>query len=105
VVPAGPIPPNPPELLGSPRLKSALDLLQRYFEFVVVDGPPLLPMTDAAVISPQVDGVMLVVSGQTSAPLVQRARNLLRSVDARVIGALINKVKLDPSQHYYAKYH
>jgi capsular exopolysaccharide synthesis family protein len=105
VVPAGPIPPNPPELLGSQRLQAALQLMQRYFEFIVVDGPPLLPVTDAAVISSQVDGVVLVVGGDTSTSLVQRARNLLRSVDARIIGALVNNVKMDRSQHYYASYH
>jgi capsular exopolysaccharide synthesis family protein len=105
VVPAGPIPPNPPELLGSPRLQAALQLMERYFEFIVVDGPPLLPVTDASVISSQVDGVVLVVGGDTSTSLVQRARNLLRTVDARIIGALVNNVKMDRSQHYYASYH
>ena len=51
VVPAGPIPPNPPELIGSPRMASALELLRRHFDYVIIDGPPIMPLTDALVIS------------------------------------------------------
>jgi capsular exopolysaccharide synthesis family protein len=102
LVPAGPVPPNPAELMGSPRMTVALDLLQRHFEYVVIDGPPLLAVTDAAVISSQVSGVILVVGGKTATASVQKARNLLRSVDANILGALINNVKFDAAVHYYA---
>jgi protein-tyrosine kinase len=102
VVPAGPIPPNPPELIGSPRMSGALELLRRYFEYVVIDGPPVLSVTDAVVISSRVNGVILVVhGGKTPKATVQKARNLLRSVDANVLGALINNVKMDVSHIYY----
>jgi capsular exopolysaccharide synthesis family protein len=101
VVPAGPIPPNPPELIGSPRMNGALELFHRYFEYVVIDGPPLMAVTDALVISSQVNGVVLVVGAKTPRAAVQKARNLLRSVEANVLGALVNNVKLDVSEHYY----
>jgi capsular exopolysaccharide synthesis family protein len=101
-VPAGPVPPNPPELIGSARMKLALQLLARYFEFIIVDGPPLLLVTDALVISPQVDGVLLVVQGgKTPTAIVQKARNLLRSVDARILGALVNDLDMKKAQYGY----
>jgi capsular exopolysaccharide synthesis family protein len=102
VVPAGPTPPNPPELIGSPRMARLLDLLHRHFDFVVIDGPPVLSVTDAQVIAPQVNGVVLVVDGHTAREKVQTARNLLRSVDAKVLGVLINNVKTEmPGDYYY----
>jgi capsular exopolysaccharide synthesis family protein len=105
VVPAGPIPPNPAELLGSPRLNGALQLLGRYFEHVVIDGPPLMLVTDALVISRQVSGVVLVVGGKTPKVAAQKARNLLRGVDAKIFGALVNNVKMDgPEIYHYGTY-
>jgi len=101
LLPAGLIPPNPPELLGSPRMSGALELLRRHFEYVIIDGPPLTPVTDALVISTQVDGVVLVVNANTPRAQAQKARNLLRSVDANVLGALVNNVKMDLSGSYY----
>ncbi len=102
VVTAGPIPPNPPELIGSARMATALELLQRHFDFVIIDGPPVTPLTDALVIAPQVNGVVLVVDGRTAKDSAQRGRNLLRSVDANVLGVVINNVKLD-HQGYYSE--
>src|SRR5207244_5496843 len=78
VVPGGPIPPNPPELIGSARMLLALQLLGRYFEYILIDAPPLVPVTDALVIAPQVDGVLLVVQGgKTPKSVVQKDRNQL----------------------------
>lgn len=104
VVTAGPVPPNPPELIGSQRMTRVLELLRRHFEYVVIDGPPLTPVTDALVISSQVDGVVLVVDGQTPRDTAQKARNMLTSVDAKILGVLVNNVKLDMSQSYYSSY-
>jgi receptor protein-tyrosine kinase len=101
VVGGGPIPPNAAELLGSPRMRRALELLGRHFEYVIVDGPPLNIVTDASVISPQVDGVLLVVRATTATATVQKARNLLRNVDAKILGAVITSAAVDASQHYY----
>lgn len=104
VVAAGPVPPNPPELIGSQRMTRVLELLRRHFEYVVIDGPPLTPVTDALVISSQVDGVVLVVDGRTPRDTAQKARNLLMSVDAKILGVLVNNVKVDMSQSYYSSY-
>jgi capsular exopolysaccharide synthesis family protein len=105
VVLAGPIPPNPPELIGSPRMGKVLELLRRHFDYVIVDGPPVTPLTDALVIAPQLNGVVLVVDGHTAREKAQKARNLLRSVDAKVLGVLINNVKMDiATDDYYYSY-
>jgi len=101
VVCAGPTPPNPPELLGSHRMTRALELLRRHFDYVIVDGPPVMAVTDALVIAPQVNGVALVVDGHTAREKAQKARNLLRTVDAKVLGVVINNVKMEASADYY----
>jgi succinoglycan biosynthesis transport protein ExoP len=103
VVPAGPLPPNPPELIGSPRMTNILELLYRHFDFIVIDGPPAMPLTDALVIAPQVNGVILIVDGHTARDKAQKARNLLRSVDAKMLGVVINNVSMvSPPSDYYS---
>ncbi len=105
LVPAGPVPRNPPELIGSPRMTGALELLSRHFQHVIVDGPPLLAVTDSLVISPRVNGVILVVQGgRTPKAAAQKARNLLKRADANVLGTLMNNVEMDTSELYYYGY-
>jgi capsular exopolysaccharide synthesis family protein len=104
VVTAGPVPPNPPELIGSGRMARLLELLQRHFDYVVIDAPPLTPVTDALVIASQVSGVVLVVNGSTPREKAQKARNLLDGVEARVMGVLVNSVKFDAVGDYYSGY-
>jgi capsular exopolysaccharide synthesis family protein len=102
VAPAGPIPPNPPELIGSTRMQGALELLGRHFEYVIIDGPPLIPVTDALVLAPRVGGVVLVIrGGKTAKAAVQRARNLLAGVGAKILGTVVNNVEVDASHIYY----
>jgi len=106
VVPAGPLPPNPPELIGSSRMAMILELLYRHFEYIIIDGPPVMPLTDALVIAPQVNGVVLIVDGHTAREKAQKARNLLRSVDAKMLGVVINNVGMvsEPSDYYSYAY-
>jgi capsular exopolysaccharide synthesis family protein len=105
VVPSGPTPPNPPELLGSGRMTRGLALMRRHFQFIVFDGPPLLPVSDAAIVATQVDGVVLVVDGTRNATHATKARNLLRSVSAKILGALVNKAQVERMDYYrYSDY-
>jgi capsular exopolysaccharide synthesis family protein len=105
IVPAGPMSPNPPELVGSARMQRALQLLGEYFHFVVIDAPPLMAVTDAVILSPQVTGVVLVVrAGKTATGVVQKARNLLRTVDANILGVVVNGARLEPSSQYGGYY-
>ncbi|MFB3905234.1 MAG: GumC family protein [Acidobacteriota bacterium] len=107
VIPAGPVPPNPAELVGSPRWQKALKLLSDYFDYIVIDSPPVLSVADPIIISTQVDGVVLVVlAGKTAREAVRKARNAVQNVGASVLGAMINNVDLNDSNYsYYYKYY
>jgi succinoglycan biosynthesis transport protein ExoP len=101
VLPAGPLPPNPSELLASPRAAEVLTALQAHFDVVLVDSPPVLPATDATVISGRVDVSLLVASaGETGRKEMTRAIELLRQVDAPLIGVVLNGARTEPGSGY-----
>jgi polysaccharide biosynthesis transport protein len=92
-VAAGPTPPNPAELLGSVRMREAIAALREQFDFVIVDSPPVIPVTDGVVLSRDADGVVLVVKGQdTPREMVRRARDSLQLASAHILGVVINNV-------------
>ncbi len=102
ILPSGSIPHNPAELLGSERMHQALAMLSRVFVYIVIDSPPLLDVTDAMVLSPQVDGVVLVAKGSSTTKVaVKKSSRHLASVGARMLGVVINNVDLTKSEHYY----
>jgi polysaccharide biosynthesis transport protein len=88
----GPIPPNPTDLVGSAKAAEIFQLLANNFDIVLIDSPPLLPVTDALVLSAYADAVLMVVMvGKTTRPEVQRASELLAQVGARPTGVVLNK--------------
>ncbi|GAA2899566.1 polysaccharide biosynthesis tyrosine autokinase [Microbacterium esteraromaticum] len=100
VLPAGAVPPNPSEMLGSAALKNLLAELSRDF-FVIIDAPPVLPVTDASIISTMVDGVVYVsATGTTRKAAVGAARTQLEQVGARVLGVVLNFVSLKDEGGY-----
>ena len=93
VLPSGSIPPNPSELLGGRTMGTLMKTLRTKFDVIVVDSPPLLPVTDAAVTSTHADGVLMVVrAGKTSRKDIEKAVRVLASVDARLFGWVLNMV-------------
>ena len=105
ILPSGPIPPNPAELLASDRMSTVLQMLAARFECVVIDSPPVLAVTDAAVLSSRVDAVVLVVaSGSTPRGGLVRTRKILASVGARVIGVTMNKFESRRQDRGYYSY-
>ena len=103
-MPAGPTPPNPAQLLSSSAMESMLRELRKRFKFVVIDSPPVLPVTDAMILSTLVDGVVFVVeSGSTVRGAVIRARKILQNVGANVLGIVLNKVDVR-HDGYYGQY-
>jgi capsular exopolysaccharide synthesis family protein len=107
VLPAGPSPPNPSELLGSDAMRVLLARLNSHFDFVVIDTPPLLPVTDAAVLTPYVDGVILVAGwGVVRRDEVQRAAHQLHDIQARLLGTVLNRVPVRQARAdgYYSEY-
>jgi len=101
VLPAGSIPPNPSELLGSRNMEALLASLRQGFDVVIVDTPPLLPVTDGAVAATIVDGTVLVFRcGKTTTAQVRSAADALAAVDARVLGCVLNMVPRKSSGAY-----
>lgn len=102
VLTAGPIPPNPAELLGSEQMRRLMIILQSKFNHVVVDSPPVSSFTDGVLISSMVDGVLLVVhGGKSSRHVVKRSRQLLQDVGAKIFGVVLNNVNLQSHDYYY----
>jgi capsular exopolysaccharide synthesis family protein len=105
VLPSGALPPNPSELLGSAAMSALIAEQRRRFDMIVIDTPPLLPVTDAAVVAVKVDGTIMVVrSGGTTGAEVTRAVAALRTVDARLLGCVLtmHPVADTGSTYYYA---
>jgi succinoglycan biosynthesis transport protein ExoP len=102
-VPAGPTPPNPADLLHSDRFKKFLSDLSDRFDRVVIDSPPVVPVTDSAIISTLVDGTVFVVRAfATSRHMSRQGLRTLRDVDSPVIGVVLNAVSLNRRGYNYA---
>jgi exopolysaccharide transport family protein len=106
ILPAGTPPPNPAELLASTQMADILASLRQQFDHVIVDTPPTLSVTDAVVLSPYADAVVLVIRcGQTTKAALRRSREILTQVNARICGVLLNAVDLSsPDYYYYYEY-
>ncbi|HTZ82765.1 MAG TPA: polysaccharide biosynthesis tyrosine autokinase [Candidatus Acidoferrales bacterium] len=106
VLPAGTPPPNPAELLASANMREVLNQLREEYDHIVIDTPPSLSVTDAVVLSPRADAVVLVIrSGQTTKQALRRSRDILTQVNAKVVGVLLNAVDLSsPDYYYYYEY-
>lgn len=106
LLPSGRIPPNPAELLGSRRFRDFLASLKDQFDWVVIDSPPVLPVTDASVITTVCSGTVFVVgSDMTSRAAAEAALQQLSRVRAPIIGAVLNRVELDRHAYYYSQYY
>lgn len=96
LVPSGPIPPNPADILGSRKMEGVIAALKARADVVLFDAPPIIAVTDAAVLGTKVDGVLLVVcAGRTRREHAQRARELLERVHVRIVGAVLNDAPRD----------
>jgi capsular exopolysaccharide synthesis family protein len=105
VLPAGPRPANPADLLAAPGMARLLQEACHRFSHVVLDSPPLLLVTDATLLSTIVDGVVLVVeSGVTSSGAVVRAQKILENVGGRILGTVLNKLDLSHDGYYGTYY-
>jgi capsular exopolysaccharide synthesis family protein len=92
LLPGGPIPANPASLISSARMKSLLDDLSKDYDFILIDSPPVGSVTDSAILSTMVDGVLLVVqAGKSGRDEVRRVKYDLMSVGARILGVVLNK--------------
>jgi polysaccharide biosynthesis transport protein len=106
ILPAGQIPPNPSELLGSPAMSKLLDELSTIYDIIIMDSPPLLPVTDAAVLSRVAEGTLVVVGAdRIHRPQLQEALDSLGTVKANLLGVVLNKVaRRDGAGYGYGAY-
>ena len=103
IITAGPLYPNPTELLGSPRMKEGLAWLAGEYDYVVIDSSPVLAVSDARILATMVDGVILVVKGGvTPKEVVQHAKRLIEDVHGRLLGILLNNVNVQSADYRYS---
>jgi len=112
LLPSGNIPPNPSELLSSSRMSFLLAILQKRFDVLIIDAPPIMPASDALLIAPLVDGVLLVVKdGSANRDLVIKTVEKLNMVQINILGVVLNNVNIKKAGYYktfyknYAKYY
>lgn len=104
VITSGSLPPNPSELLSSEKMNEMINLLSNEFDIVILDTPPLLAVTDALVLAPRVDGVVLVIDPKKAKrTAVKHAIGQLQRVNANILGAVVNNVNTKSSHYYYSK--
>ena len=105
-MPAGKTPPNPAELLGSRRFLELIESMKAYFDYIIVDTPPVMAVTDATIAAHCASGVLFVIAADTtSRQEVESALDQLDHGHARFIGAVLNRVDLERNAYYYAKYY
>lgn len=106
ILTSGPIPPNPSELLGSNRMKDFLKNIEAEYDYILLDTPPINSVTDAAVLSSIVDGVILVLGyGKTDIEAAKRAKDLLLKVNAKILGVVLNEIPQKGGDYYYSYYY
>lgn len=102
VVTSGPIPPNPAELLSSNEMKNLLQFLRGRYKHVIIDSPPAISFTDAAILSTLVDGVVIVaMAGKSSLHLMRRFKHRLGNIGARIYGVVLNGIKSGSMEYDY----
>jgi polysaccharide biosynthesis transport protein len=103
---AGTFPPNPAELLGSKKFRDLTVFLQQHFDWVIIDTPPVMAVTDASIAANLAHGVLFVVGAEmTSRRVAQRAVEQLEMSQARFLGAVLNRVDLEHNAYYYSRYY
>lgn len=94
VLPRGEIPRNPSELLSSKKMRGLLEELKSKFDYIILDSPPIMPLTDACVLSSQVDGVIFIVQAhRTPRRVVRQAQNMLEHVHAKILGFILTQTE------------
>jgi len=106
ILTSGPIPPNPSELLGSKKMQELLDDLKTQADYLIIDVPPVIAVTDACVLAAKVDGIILIVNSGTIRPeMAQRAKELLRKANGQILGVILNRVEIEDEDAYYYYYY
>lgn len=106
VIPSGPTPPNPAELLGSPKMAILLKELENYYDYIIVDSPPILVVADGSILASQVDGAIIVADGtSTRSSALHASLNTLKNTRVNILGVIINKMKRARFGYGYSYYY
>jgi tyrosine-protein kinase Etk/Wzc len=102
IIPCGMTPPNPSEILGSKRMKEFIAQMKERYDLILFDTPPILAVTDAAILATEADGVVLVAAaGQTQMPGLERVAEFLTGIGVKLLGVVLNKFD---ARHAYGAY-
>lgn len=102
ILTSGKIPPNPSEMLSSKTMENLLETLKESFDYIILDTPPVQAVTDSQILSTKADGTILVVRAEkTKRESVQNAVNLLKKVNANIIGTVLNGIDSSRNKYYY----
>lgn len=102
LITAGVVPTDPSELLGSQNMKDFLAVVKQSYDFIVLDTPPVIPLTDAAALGTSVDGVVMVVqTNRTKREVVTQAENLLQQAGCNILGFILTNVEYYIPSYYY----
>jgi len=106
VIPTGPYPPNPSELLATDRFEKLLTTLKKSFDLIILDCPPLIGLNDALVVSKYADASIIVARHKkTSIDLLEKSKKSLDAVGARVAGVILNQIDAKENNYYYGHYY
>lgn len=101
ILTSGTVPPNPSEMLASKKMKSFLEEAKGKFDFIILDTPPVVAVTDAQLLSTMVGGVLLVIaSGFAEISAAEKAKELLNNVKANIVGVVLNKADVNDGKKY-----
>ncbi|MBU3159843.1 CpsD/CapB family tyrosine-protein kinase [Clostridium frigoris] len=105
VLTSGTRPPNPAELLGSAKMKNFIEELKKTYDYIILDTPPIILVTDAQILAQYTDGCLLVVaSGESERDAAIKAKGLLEKVNAKILGTVLNKVEIKKKGYYNYQY-
>lgn len=106
ILASGPIPPNPAELLGSSRMDQVIAALKDVADYIIIDCPPVIAVTDACVLARKADGVFLVLDADQVRPeMAQKAKELLINAQGAIVGVILNRAEISSEHSYYYYYY
>ena len=105
IIPSGPLPPNPVELLSSKTMDILMQDLRKDYDIIILDAPPLLSVSDAQILSNKCDGTLLIVNMDVVQKVdVLKAKAALASSKAKILGVVLNNIKIPKNHYYYQTY-
>ena len=105
ILTSGTRPPNPAELLGSAKMKNFINKLKESYDYIILDTPPIVMVTDAQILAQYTDGCLIVVaSGEAERDAAIKAKGLLEKVNAKILGTVLNKVDVKKKGYYHYQY-